>query len=613
MDEPLHLALYRGTEAILTLDAATLTATAAAMVLPEDVRVAIELTPRQHGREYQVKVGDEAFAPTHSGRRSVEWEDKALFFDSARGPTRLVLEDRVADSGERWREIMDVELLITPTKINATAFDCMVDDLAQLASGLLFDLLAKSSLRIQAVDAQRPVGIFARSPQAELRLLGSICQRMSKPLDLLLQQPETVLTRRQRLQACYGHEAFSPTQLSRLAGRGLDLRRADFVRPFSADVDIIHRSADILENRIILAFLHLLANRAKACRERAREQMSQMDDRVRHWLAAGAQRDVFDHERPHREKLVAACDEADFILRQLGTAIVGLGILTPYSFDRGVPDTPLFRNVAQYHHLWRVMRQYLSDTVISLEIGAQERLKQTWRMYEQWVFLQLAEAVRNWGLSCTNSGDFLAALSRRRFTIDLQRDSYLVFTNNVDTKVVITYEPTIFRKDIADKAGARVFSGMASDLPLSPDVLIEILRLTPSGSYEVVSAAVVDAKYSRTPEVYVERCLKYQKIRHTGTNRPIVKQVWIAAPVSEGIYPEDSAVIWTDEGPLIEKDEFIAGHFGMTPGREADEANDEGSVNAGARRFVHGLFTHLGVNPSSRSMERSSQARSIRS
>lgn len=600
MDEPLQLSLYRGTEAILTLDTASPTHTASATVLAEDVRVAIELTPRQYEREYRLKVGDEAFAPTHSGRRAVEWEDKAPFFDSARGPTRLVLEERVVDSGETWREIMDVELLITPTKLNATAFDQMVEDLAQLASGLLFDLLAKSSLRIQAADAQRPVGISTRSPQSELRLLGSICLRLSGPLDLLLQHPETVLMREQRLQACHGHEAFSPAQLSRLAGRGVDLRSADLVRPFSAHVDVIYHSVDLLENRIVLAFLHLLANRAKACRKRAQEQMNQMDDRVRHWLDAGAQSAVFDHERPHREKLEAACDEAEAILRQLGTAIVGLGPLTPYNFERGIPETPLFRNVAHYHHLWRVMRQYLSDTVISLEIGAQERLKQTWRMYEQWVFLQISEAVRKWGLTCTNSGDFLAALSRRRFTIDLQRDSYLVFTNNVDTQVIITYEPTIFRKDIADKAGARVFSGMASDQPLSPDVLIEILRLTPRGSYEVVYAAVVDAKYSRKPEGYVDRCLKYQKIRHTGNGRPIVKQVWIAAPVAEGIYPEDSAVVWTDEGPLIGEDEFIAGHFGMTPGCRSHEDEDEGTANGGARRFVHGLFAHLGVTPSSR-------------
>jgi len=293
MAEPLHLSLYRGTEAILTLNTATPTDTAAATALAEDVRVAIELTPRKHDCEYQVKVGDEAFAPSHSGRRSIEWEDKAPFFDSARGPTRLVLEERLADSGEPWREIMDVELMITPTKLNATAFDCMVEDLAQLASGLLFDLLAKSSLRIQAIDAERPIGICTRSPQAELRLLGSICQRLSKPLNLLLKQPETVLRRQQRLQACHGHEAFSPAQLSRLAGRGLDLRRAELLRPFSAHVDVIHHSADLLENRIVLAFLHLLANRAKGCRERAREQLTQMDDRVRRWLNAGVKRPGF--------------------------------------------------------------------------------------------------------------------------------------------------------------------------------------------------------------------------------------------------------------------------------------------------------------------------------
>jgi len=272
MDESLKLEFYRGAEAIFTLDASV--GKAPATVLSEDARIAIELTPREHEREYQVKVGDVAFAPTHSGRRAVEWEDKQPFFDSARGPTRLVLEERALDSDEPWREVMDVELLITPTKLNATAFDHMVDDLADLASGLLFDLLAKSSLRIQTKEKQRPVGITTRAPQAELRLLSSICQRLSGPLDLLLLQPETVLVRKQRLQACQGHEAFSPAQLSRLASRGVDLRRADIVRPFSAYVDVIQHSSDILENRVILAFLHLLTNRAKACRKRAPVQQT---------------------------------------------------------------------------------------------------------------------------------------------------------------------------------------------------------------------------------------------------------------------------------------------------------------------------------------------------
>jgi len=592
MDDALELAVYRGIDALATLAPSRQVPVAAALTLGEDARISLELTPRILGREYRIMVGDSAFEPAHSGRRATEWGDQTLYFDSARGPTRLVLQEKQADSEAAWQDVLNCEFLITPTKFNATAFDRMVEDLAKLASGLVFDLMAKSTVRINALCGREVTGISTRSPQAELALLTRIWDRLSVALGTVLQQPESRLTRRQQLRACQGHEAFSQMELVRLANRGIDLRRKETVRPFSANVDIISNSNDILENRIILRFLRLLANRTRVCQRRAREQIDQMNERVQHWLDAGARSEVFDYERPHREKLESACDAAETILTQIASAIRGFGPLSDYQFERGIPETPLFRNVAHYHHIWMVMRQYLSQSIISLEIGAEERLKQTWRMYEQWVFLQLAEALRTVGLVCENAVDFLSALSRRRFTIDIQRDSLLIFRGIDGLKVILTYEPTVFRKEVAAKAGARVYSGIASDQPLAPDVLIEVLRPTPDGSHDLVYAVVVDAKYSRNPSRYIEQCGKYQKIRHAGTDRTIVRQIWVAAPVDAGITPEDSAVVWTDDGPLVEVGEFVAGHFGMIP--VTDDLDDGNLLDSGAKRLICGILSHLG-------------------
>jgi len=594
MDEALALAIYRGIDALTTIAPSRSVPVATALSLEEDARISFELTPRIPGREYRVMVGDSVFEPALSGRRAIEWGDQTLYFDSARGPTRLVLQEKHADVEAAWQDVLNCDFLITPTKLNATAFDRMVEDLAKLASGLVFDLMAKSTVRINPVSGREATGISTHSPQAELGLLTRIWDRLSVALGTVLQQPESRLTRKQELRACQGHEAFSQMELVRLANRGIDLRRKETVRPFSASVDIISNSNDILENRIILRFLRLLANRTRACQLRAREQIDQMNERVQHWLDAGAKSEVFEYERPHREKLEGACDAAEGLLTKIASAIRGFGPLSDYQFERGIPETPVFLNISHYHHIWMVMRQYLSQTVVSLETGSEERLKQTWRMYEQWVFLQLAEALRTSGLLCENTVDFLSALSRRRFAIDLQRDSFLEFRNSDGLKVVLTYEPTVFRKEVAAKAGARIYSGIASDQPLAPDVLIEVLRQMPDGNYDLVYAIVVDAKYSRNPSRYIEQCSKYQKIRHAGTDRSVVRQIWIAAPVDEGITPEDSAVVWTDDGPLVEMGEFVAGHFGMMP--VTDDIDDGNLLNSGAKRLILGLLSHLGEN-----------------
>ena len=67
-----------------------------------------------------------------------------------------------------------------------------------------------------------------------------------------------------------------------------------------------------------------------------------------------------------------------------------------------LPLTPVFEHVRPYRRIRDEFRRYLRSSLILLEDGFEERLKSTHRMYEQWVFLQLAAAFRQAGLTCTN-------------------------------------------------------------------------------------------------------------------------------------------------------------------------------------------------------------------
>lgn len=592
MNALLSFEIFRGPDVLARVDGVAETA-GAAIALDEGDRVAFELSPKMPGREYQVRIGDELYPPTIIGRKSVEWSDRD-YFDSARGPTRLSLLERLEDSDEPWCERFVCEFWITPGKINDAAFERMTADLSRLSSGLLFDLLAKSTIKIAPRSASGGPSIAAQSAQAELRLLESVWDELARALTLVLQQPEMHLRRSIEQRPCVGTEPLSHNEFARLASIGIDLRRRETPRPFSANVLVTKASADTLENRVIVAFLHLLAARLRECLKRARLEVTLMAERRRFWSAAGAAEGVADFEQPRRERLQQAGDVAETILARLRLATRAFSRVGAYNLTRGVPDTPVFRNVAAYHRIWRIMRRYLSESAVTVDTGPEERLKQTWRMYEQWVFLQIAGALRESGLQCVNQEDFVAELSRHRFTVDLQRDARLVFTADQGERIVLTYEPTIYPKPIAQHAGGSVYLGASSTKPWSPDVLVEIFRPSAAGPLTLTYAVVVDAKYTRNPTRRLEDCLKYLKIRSTETDGAVVRQIWVAAPNDSGIVPDDAAITWSDTGPMIALGELVWGVLGLQPNARM-ETDAVGRVEDVTLEFIRGLLAHLGI------------------
>ena len=72
--------------------------------------------------------------------------------------------------------------------------------------------------------------------------------------------------------------------------------------------------------------------------------------------------------------------------------------VAPLNCTQGFTDqlhiTPIFKNVPIYHAIWHVLNANINRLSLACPTHAAsgEWNKQTWRMYEQWVFLQIAAA-----------------------------------------------------------------------------------------------------------------------------------------------------------------------------------------------------------------------------
>jgi hypothetical protein len=245
-------------------------------------------------------------------------------------------------------------------------------------------------------------------------------------------------------------------------------------------------------------------------------------------------------DAPRVAKLEDAAATADVLVSEIRMARRSFPVLAATHGVRDASSSPVFRNIRHYHKAWRLMLGYLNSSAVVLDASTEERTKQTWRTYEQWVFLQLAAAFRRAGLQCSSQRDFVTALSRDRFTIDLQRGTRLVFVAPDDRRVVMRYEPWVFSRKVASDLGETVYQGSDSDVPWSPDMLLEFMRPIGDTRFGLEYAVVVDAKYVRQlRDTHREQCLKYMKIRSVETGEMIR---WYGPP--RDLRHRDTSLSW---------------------------------------------------------------------
>ncbi len=581
----------------------------------EDVQLCgFEVAGRESDQEYRVRVGDRDSGAAGkrgpvgiggSGRgESAVWDD-ARYFDGARGTVEVRLESRSALREAPWEERVRLPVHVRSHKLSEDRYRTMTEQLRRLATGLLFDLVSPM-LRSLTMGEGRG-GVSSRSGQEELRLLETLWAVIARALLEVERDPVTRLTRVVEPRLSWGGERLGARALGRLAAAGIDPRRAGTPRPLTVLHDRLDEVTDTPEHRAIAGMLHFLQGRVDGCaRDILGHRKAILADRGFRDRLAGADASLFETEdRPRMAKLGNALDRAERLARAIREARampLFRGLVPTLRFD----STPVFEHIRHYRAIRDQFLRYLRSSCMILEAGTQERMKSTHRLYEQWVFFQLAAALRAAGLHCTSQEGLFQRAHRFRYTLDVDRGARLTFLAPDRRAVVLRYEPWVLPLDLARHRRESLYRGRSGEQPWSPDVLIEFLDATESGrAHGTVSyAVVVDAKYTtRLTDHHWAGVLKYQDIRATHNRRQAVKQVWLAyLAQGESTAFEDGDLTWPDDLALLGPDESARGRLVLIPpARLPDSEEDDDSPGwipapeRNAREFIEHLLRFRGI------------------
>ncbi len=573
--------------------------------LAETRKYGFEVADREADTAYHLWIGDlppDGPAGGRSARGRVTWDD-APHFESGNGrvtvqlrsrplPPAAANDDSDADAaddpngGEQaWRVRAVVATYIQPTKLTDDRYSAMAEQMRRLAAGLVFDLISKSTRSVQFTqDADEPRS-SGRSSQLELQALADVWRDMSDALRQIAADPMSRLTSRPEVRACWGGERILPAGISRLVAAGVDPRRRGSPRPFAALCQTVHASVDTPEHRAIAGVLALLRGRVRECVVSVQQHIRAIEvDRPMRDRRFGGQPSLYQtQDRPRLDRLEVADQQAADLAREMAAAArrpflrpdPGRPVLPTATF----PNTPVFQHVEPYRRLRAVVDRYLFASTIVLDDGADLRVKSTSRMYEQWVFIQLASALRRWGLTCRSGSGLLGQRTRYRFTLDVDRDTRITFEDVDGRGVNLRYEPWIYAESVARQRHDLLFqNGTPSDGAWSPDMVLEFTAAG-SGGTEVEHAVIVDAKYTRVvQESHWSGTSKYLQIRSVHDRRQVARQLWLVHPttrsdVAEPIRYRDSAVRWSRTGAPPLATEIVQGIITLVPPAEQSPAD----------------------------------------
>lgn len=555
------------------------------------------LAPPEIDTEYEVRIGDEEpdDAVGQSFGHTVSWK-LANYFESARGRVTVRLLSRETGSSSEWSPRARFTVNVLPAKLGEERYEAMFEDLRAVSVGLVFDLLSKSRLSLGLAG----VGTLSSRPaNAELVVLDRLWSAVSFALQQIAVQPAVGLRLAREHRLTWGSERIGGMSLRKLAASGVDPRKRDTPRPFYALQDRITETFDIVEHRTIVGFLQFLLDRVADCDRRAEEHIKAITrERPFRDIDQIDGSNLFrDIDNPRIERLRFASRRAKHVIESIQSAL-RLEFLRSVHAELHMPDGPVFLNVMPYRRFRDEMLRYLGASLAILDEGIEERAKSTGRMYEQWIFLQILAAFRACGLSPIGQEGLLTRSRRHRFTIDLERGTRVSFRCTDGRTLSIRYEPWIHPASLARSTHDTVYRGRSGENSWCPDVLIELLSNSADRSQpaRLDYAIVVDAKYtSRITTRHQDGVRKYNEIRSTNDNRPVVKQVWIAHPSENGIVPWDEAVEWTETGPNRPQNESINGTLGIIPPSSAAADSTESTVNGTMLEFARGIVAYLGL------------------
>ena len=570
--------------------------------IDETTQVGFELEDPPPVENLSLWLGDEALERPDVRRRFLDWQVRP-YFDGAWGPTPIMLRP------SEGRPRVLATALVRRSKLSEETYERLFSDISQIAVGLLMELLSKSRSGSRSVRRSNMRAMEALSPQLEFARLQSFWRRFRTPAAVVARGPADAPASMYVHRRPRPGERIDATAQARLRQGWIGARRIAGGGTETAVVPLrtIFATHDIAENRVLLAFLRLLADRVRYCMGRARDEIVRLRQQLRELPTDDGRFLQFETERtaPRLVRLEQVIENAQGALGEIArihSAIAsrvdaGLGGWRTNGRTRSTPEpkhsrpdiaralaTPMFRSHPHYAGLARLMDEFLRTSSIVVEPGEEAAGKPLWRLYEQWVFFQIVAGLRRRGLACVSHRSLFEPIARDRFTIDVQRNTALIFEADDGLRVAVRYEPIIMSRRAATGADT-VYRGTEADTPWRPDILIEAF-VERNGAFELVYAAVCDAKYTlRAREDKLQDLAKYQQIRSVLSDRQIVRQIWAAIPADPGVRPSDDAVIWTQAGSVRpSSEEIVSGWLGLVPGEDADDVIDA---------FLTGLLAYM--------------------
>ena len=227
-------------------------------------------------------------------------------------------------------------------------------------------------------------------------------------------------------------------------------------------------------------------------------------------------------------------------LRKWASRIASAPVFAGLRPDGHLQASSITRFRPPYSLALRAALAWRMEGRVQIDTGALIRVKDTDRMYEQWVFLQLAAGLRALGYEMKQGKEVYRKISARRYVTDLPRGARLSFDEPTGTTIELYYEPWIRPRESAVRAGDLFFHGKGRAAAWSPDILMTVRTVSELNSQIIV----FDAKYTRqVREEHWSGVRKYLQIRRLSDDGFPVRQVWLAAPGAE-----DDSIKWNEDG-----------------------------------------------------------------
>lgn len=546
--------------------------------------IGFEISEYDRSIDYQIFTGDipVPIQKKHY-RERIEW-DTTPCFDGASNFTPVIVRD--ASSGSI---LVQVYAFVTPSKLSESACGTMLNDIKNIGVDLLLELISKSRLSLSRETAQRSIGFQVVTPRVELNQIQQVWKKLFTALGSILAEPHVEACVYTAIRQLKLGEKFHPILFQHISKRGIANRRSTrSLGPIPLPTTILSR--DTSENRIILEFIKLLIRRANHSLRFAKEEHRTLVDNSRSYVGRNKGIDKFFRlrDQPKIEKLQEIIEKSENLVEHMKRVIDRFALPDVYSefqdFFRTF-ESPIMINHPQYSYVAHLMREYLKCTTVVIEYGDAEAAKSIGTIYEQWLFFQISATLKELGYSCISHRSIFEPIDRNRFSIDVDRNAAIDFKVSDGRIFRMRYEPTILPHEAARGIDS-LYHG-TSDSPWTPDLVIEILT-SGAGSHEhnLSYAAVIDAKYSKTPNKYIKDIRKYHEIRSVETGHQIVRQVWAVGIVEPSIYPSDRSMTWSNKGEVhADPSNTITGHIGIDP-------NDYHKSRETLRAFVLGLLNH---------------------